>query len=583
MVQRWSTHSPDGAVTAELTLSGQGELALGVVRDGRPVIEVTRLGMVTAHADLTTGLAVRDEEAGAVHEEFRTLIGARRDHTYEAAERTLRLTSGADELELQLRVSDHGVAFRYSVRWRGPVTVTREATSYRVAQNARAVLLPYDNGRNDYEEVHLHSTVAQAQPMRYGYPALFATDGGWVLVTESDLDRTYAGSRLLLHGDEFALELPDPYVTAESPLVTPWRTLIVGELADIVSSDLVTSLAAPSRIADTSWVQPGTAAWSWWSDEASPSDFEKQRAWVDFAAAQGWAYVLVDEGWGRDWAADLVAYARDRGVGIWVWSHWQHLDSELEFHESLALWKQWGIVGVKIDFTESDGQDRMRWFDAILEATAALELMIIFHGGTIPRGTERTWPHFMTAEAVKGAEWLKPGRDPFPPTHYVSLAFTRNVQGPMDFTPVTFTASRSISAGFELALSVIYTSGVQHFADSMDAYLARPEALRFLGWVPAAWDETRLLSGDPADHIVVARRRGADWFVGAGTVGAPREVDVDLGFLGDGTWTLDLLRDGHDDSVVAETRVVTAADACTVAVAANGGFALRLSPATEGL
>jgi alpha-glucosidase len=508
------------------------------------------------------------------------VTGKRREHHYRAEEWTLSFaTDGGHRLDLQVRIGEQGVAYRYVVPWTGPVTVCAELSEYVLPAGARAVLLPYDNGRCDYEEIHRHTTVGAAEPIRYGYPALFQVGDAWLLVTESNLAATYAGSRLRFDGTAFRVDLPDPYVTAASPLVTPWRTMVVGDLATIVGSDLVTSLAEPSRVPDTSWIRPGAAVWSWWSDGPSTRDLAAQRRWVDYAAAQGLPYLLADAGWDKTWMPELIRYAAERGVGVWLWSHWQHVDTELEHREKLALWKAWGAVGVKIDFTESDGQDRMRWFDAILAATARLGLMVVFHGGTIPRGTERTWPQFMTAEAVKGAEWIKPKPHKlplYPATHYLSLVCTRNVQGPMDFTPCTFTAVRDISAGFELALCVLFESGVQHFADSIEAYEARPAAQRLLAEVPVAWDETRLLSGDPAEHILLARRSGADWYVAAGTAGDARVLTVPLDFLDGGGWTAEIYRDGPVDRIVTETAAVDAGDKLDLPVAANGGFTIRL-------
>ncbi|MGI5289069.1 glycoside hydrolase family 97 catalytic domain-containing protein [Nonomuraea polychroma] len=569
----------DGDLKAVLDLSPAGELTMEVRHAGQVVLEPSRLGVRTAHADLSTGLVPAGMSERQVEESYRTVTGKRREHRYTAGEWTLSFTRDGHRLDLQIRVGDHGVAYRYVIPWSGPVTVVEEVSEYVVPGDGRAVLLPYENGRCDYEEIHRHTTVAGAEPILYGYPSLFQVGGAWMLITESNLDAGYAGSRLRFDGRAFRLDLPDPYVTAASPLVTPWRTMIVGDLATIVESDLITSLAAPSQVEDTSWIRPGAAAWSWWSDGPSTRDLDAQKRWVDFAAANGWPYVLADAGWNKEWMPELIAYARDRGVGVWLWSHWQHVDTELEHREKLALWKEWGAAGVKIDFTESDGQDRMRWFDAILAATARLRLMVVFHGGTIPRGTERTWPQFMTAEAVKGAEWIKPkpGKEPlYPATHYLSLAFTRNVQGPMDFTPCTFTAVRAISAGFELALSVLFESGIQHFADSIEAYEARPEALRLLSAVPAAWDDTRLLSGDPADHILLARRSGDDWYVAAGVSGEPRTLTVPLDFLDAGEWTAEIYRDAPGDQIATETATVPAGGKLDLAVAQNGGFTLHL-------
>ncbi|WP_171074661.1 glycoside hydrolase family 97 protein [Nonomuraea basaltis] len=573
----WTLSDED--LEAAIALSPAGELTLELRRAGRVVVEPSRLGLRAAHEDLSAGLEFAGMSERRVEESYRTVTGKRREHRYAAREWTLSFTKGEHRLDLQVRIGGGGMAYRYVVPWAGPVTVMEEISEYVVPRGARAVLLPYENGRCDYEEIHRHTTVAAAEPILYGYPSLFQTGDAWMLITESNLDSGYAGSRLRFDGRAFRLDLPDPYVTAASPLVTPWRTTIVGDLAAIVESDLVTSLAAPSKVEDTSWIRPGAAAWSWWSDGPSTRDLDAQKRWVGFAAAHGWPYVLADAGWNKEWMPELIAYARERGVGVWLWSHWQHVDTELEHREKLALWKEWGAAGVKIDFTESDGQDRMRWFDAILAATARLKLMVVFHGGTIPRGTERTWPQFMTAEAVKGAEWIKPkpGKQPlYPATHYLSLAFTRNVQGPMDFTPCTFTGVRAISAGFELALSVLFESGIQHFADAIEAYEARPEALRLLSAVPAAWDETRLLSGDPADHILLARRSGEEWYVGAGVSGEARRLTVPLGFLDEGEWAAEIFRDAPGDRILAETVTVAGGDKLDLAVPPNGGFTLHL-------
>ncbi|MEU8143976.1 glycoside hydrolase family 97 catalytic domain-containing protein [Nonomuraea sp. NPDC048901] len=581
-MSQWTLTDEDLEVA--IALSADGEPTLEVRRDGRVVVRPSRLGLRAAHEDLSTGLAFDGMSSRQVTESYETVTGKRREHLYTAKEWTLSFTKGAHRLHLEVRLGGHGVAYRYVVPWTGPVTVIDEISEYVVPREARAVLLPYENGRCDYEEIHRHGPVADAEPILYGYPSLFQIGDTWLFVTESNLDSGYAGTRLRFDGHAFRLDLPDPYVTAASPLVTPWRTMIIGELATIVASDLVTSLAAPSAVDDTSWIRPGAAAWSWWSDGPSTRDLDEQKRWVDFAAAHGWPYVLADAGWNKQWMPELIAYAAARNVGVWLWSHWQHVDTELEHREKLALWKEWGAVGVKIDFTESDGQDRMRWFDAILAATARLKLMVVFHGGTIPRGTERTWPQFMTAEAVKGAEWIKPkpGKLPlYPPAHYLSLAFTRNVQGPMDFTPCTFTAVRTISAGFELALSVIFESGVQHFADGIEAYEARPEALRLLSGVPTAWDDTRLLSGDPADHILLARRSGGEWYVGAGVSGEARTLTVPLDFLDEGEWTAEIYRDAPDDGILAETATVSAGGKLDLAVSPNGGFTLHLRRETS--
>jgi alpha-glucosidase len=587
--RQWQLTAPgdqDQPVTATVRLDTAGRLTLEVRRGTTAVLEPSALGIRTTAADLTAGLAFATRSDRRVTERYTTAAGRRREHVADANQTTLRFTRGSARLDLVVRVSPDGVGYRYVLPQRGQVVVTGEASEFAVPGSARAYLLPYDNGRNDYESIHVHTTVGQAAPAGYGYPSLFRVGESWLLVTESDVSGRYGASRLTLDGQtrRFGLTLPDARVTATGPLATPWRTMVVGSLATVTESDLVTDLAPPSRVADASWIRPGRAAWSWWSDGPSSRSLAAQQRYVDYASRMGWEYVLVDAGWSASWMPELAAYARQRGVGIMAWVHWTGLDTAAERDSKLPLWRSWGIAGLKIDFMESDGQERMRWYDEILAATARHHLLLNFHGGTVPRGTERTWPQLMTSEAVRGAEGIKPrpGRQPYPVTHYTTLPFTRNLAGSMDFTPVTFSAVRSISDGAELALSVVFESGVQNFADSIDTYAAYPLAERFLRAVPSAWDDTRLISGDPESHVVLARKRGTDWFAGAVMAGPARTVTVPLGFLGGTTWLAEIYQDGADGRLGYRSERVGPADTLSVPVADHGGFAVRFCPAPAG-
>src|SRR5439155_4175898 len=193
----------------------------------------------------------------------------------------------------------------------------------------RAFLLPYDNGRNDYESIHVHTTVAQAATVAYGFPSLFHVGNRWLLITESDMNGNYGAARVTLGASprRFHLTLPDPEEVATGPLSTPWRTLVVGSLATVTQSDLVTDLASPSKVADTSWIKAGRSGWSWWSDGSSSKSLDAQKREVDYAARVGWEYILVDAGWSPDWMPELVTYARQRHVGVWGWVHWSGLQT----------------------------------------------------------------------------------------------------------------------------------------------------------------------------------------------------------------------------------------------------------------
>jgi hypothetical protein len=361
---------------------------------------------------------------------------------------------------------------------------------------------------------------------------------------------------------------------------TPWRVAIAGPLARVAASDLVDDLAPPAAGVDWSWVRPGRVAWSWWADSASPASFERQRAQVDFAARMGWEYVLVDEGWDPAWMPALTGYARERGVGILVWSRWDALATREARDRLLSQWAGWGVAGVKLDFMQSDSRARMAWYRGVARAAAEHRLVVGFHGATAPRGLERTWPNVLTSEGVRGAEAYK-GDDPPTPAHNTVLPFTRNVVGAMDYTPVTFSAPRrATSAGHELALSVVFASGLQHFADTPAAYDARPAAAAWLRDVPVAWDDMRLLAGRPGTAATIARRAGDRWYVGSIHAGAGGEDTLALGFLDPGrAYVAEIVHDGPGDALVARSEGVTAATTLRLPLAANGGYVIRLSPA----
>jgi alpha-glucosidase len=580
--QQWVLTPPAGtAVTATVRLDAAGKLSLEVNRGPTQVLKPSALGIRTSGADLSTGLTFTGRADSHVTGSYATASGRRSQHTVDASETTLHLTKGKTAVDLVVRVSADGVGYRYVLPQTGAYTVTGEASEYAVPTTAKAILLPYDNGRNDYESIPSHTTVAAAPAVAYGYPSLFNVGDSWLLVTESAVNGSYGASRLTLNATSrtFNVTLPDAKTTGTGPLSTPWRTLVVGDLATVTESDLVTDLARPTTLTDTSWIRAGRSTWSWWSNGATTRSLADQKRYVDFAARMGWEYNLVDAGWNASWIPDLVKYAKTKNVGIFIWVHYSSLDTAAERDSKLPQWHSWGVAGLKIDFIQSDSQATMKWYDAVLAATAKNKLMVDFHGATIPRGTERTWPQVMTSEAVRGAEMIhdKPTREPFPANYYTTLPFARNLAGSMDYTPVTFTAKRTNTDAAELAQSVVFESGLQNFADSIESYDAHPLAEQFLKRVSAGWDETKLLAGDPEGTAVFARRRGANWFIGAITAGAARTVAAPLSFLGTGTWSADIYADAANKSIALSHRQVTSADTLQVPVLTNGGFVVALT------
>ncbi|MDX8035439.1 glycoside hydrolase family 97 catalytic domain-containing protein [Lentzea sp. BCCO 10_0856] len=564
----WTVTGP-GQVTAKVALSS-GNLTLAVSRQGRTVLQPAAVGLTTTAADLTKDLTFTGRSDRVVIERYTMPHGKRMQRAARMTETRLGFRNAAGSFDLVVRAAPDGVAYRYVLP--GPATITSEASSFTVPAEARAWLLPY----NAWYEANRVRTTAGEATGDFGYPSLFGTGSDFALLTESDVDGRYAGSRLRKSGNGFQVVLADARV--ESTGTTPWRTAIVGDLGTVSTSTLVDDLASKAVLSDTSWIKPGKVAWSWLSEHSSPSDFARQKQYVDFAARNGWEYTLVDEGWSAAWVPELIRYARAQGVEILLWLRWSDLDTPQERDTVLPRIKQWGAKGVKLDFMESDSQDRYRWYDEVLRKTADLRLMVNFHGSTIPHGLARTWPHVLSMEAVRGAENYPPAANN--PVQF----FTRNVAGSMDYTPVSLeVGTKEASIAHETALPVVYESGWTHFADKPEAYERHPQALRYLNQLPTVWDETRLLDGDPDTHAVVARRNGDRWFVG-GIAADQRTLKAQLGFLGGGQWLVETVRDPAErNDVVRDKQVLRGTDSLDVPVRRNGGFAAIICRNRPGL
>ncbi|KUM80621.1 glycoside hydrolase family 97 protein [Streptomyces griseorubiginosus] len=592
--QAWSLSAGAHAPRAEVGLDDTtGRLTLAVSRDGRTVIEPSPVGLVTEQADLSKDLRFLHRKSRKVEERYRTRSGKRLDRRVRMNETRLSFVGAAGaRLDLVVRAAADGIAYRY-VLPAGSGDVLGEASAFNLPADAKAWLGAY---RADNEGQFAQYTAATAPTGAYSDQALFSTDGGYTLLVESDLTGDYSGARLA-HDQgtgTYRVELADERVAATGPLATPWHAMVTGDLATVTRSTFTDDLAPASKVRDTSWIRPGTVLWTWLAGgrEAGQS-LAAQKAYVDHAARRHWPYEAVDAGWyyrpgewdvtDPDWQTDswmpeLVRYARAKGVGIIVWIHQRDLDTPEERAQWLPTLEQWGVRGVKIDFMNSEAQPMLRWYDTVLAETAAHHLMVDFHGSTIPKGIQRTWPQVMTLEGVAGEE-----KRTNTAAHLTTLPFTRNVIGSMDFTPGAFqrVGLRPNSDAAEVGLTVAYESGLQMFAGTPESYEARPLARAYFDQVPAAWDDTRLLAGTPGQEAVLARRSGDRWFLGGLYAGAARTARVPLA-LGPGRWLVETIRDGAD-GLVQDRRVLRGGDTLTVDVVTNGGFAALACPWRPGL
>ncbi|GIF48242.1 glycosyl hydrolase family 97 [Asanoa ferruginea] len=577
---------PVGAVVRD----ADAGVRLTVTWHGEIVLDRIPLGFAVNGVDVGTNAELVRVSERTVRDRFRLRSGKSAGiHAYEHHE-SVHTFRAADGLEWQVivRIARDGVAIRYALpALDGTARITGDRTAVTLPAQSRNWVLDYQTW---YETPRFGVDTADLAPGAYGFPFLTRLDAGpaHILITESGIDGRFAGAHAVAGDPEpdgrrtLRFTLADDSVEVARGVVSPWRVILVGTLPDLVSSLLVDELApaVSPELDDATWVRPGRAAWSWWSDFYSGAQLDKQKHFVDVAADLGWEHLLIDCGWEETWVPEIVAYASRRGIQVHLWTIWRDLNSPEDLRK-LALWRSWGVAGIKVDFMESESKDRYRWYDTVLAETARLGLMVNFHGSVIPRGWARTFPQVIGYEAIRGAEYYVFFEDQaLTATHNVIQPFTRNVVGGMDATPVAFGApNRTTSDGHELGLSVVFEAGITHFADHVDAYASRPLVARFLSELAPVWDETVLLAGDPDSHAVIARRAGDRWFIGCIAAGDARTIQVPLERLSVGqdaqVW---IVGDAVPASGLAES-TVAATDAFSVAVARDGGFVAVVAPA----
>ncbi len=613
--------SPDGDLRVGLWTTDDGGLRYQVDRgrgDGRTVLQPSRLQVTFDEATFVDGLTIDPDTSLTGRTRTFDLDlprGKQRSISVDGREATVVVENEAgDRLAVDLIAFDDGVAHRFRPLTDRPLTLAADSSSFAFADDGEMFVQLYDKaGVTTPASEAYYSTgraVDQIYPAFTGwsFPALFNTGDHWTLVTETAVGRHHVGSRLLNDRDSAEHVLtPPPDNQVEGPAVTgppsggegagggaplPWKVIITStDLGQVVASNLAEVLADPSPVQDWSWVRPGRVSWSWWSDSASPTRPDALRPFIDFAAEMGWEYSLIDANWTSidpDELVELIEYGNERGVGLFLWynSGGPHnvvteaprdrMTEAATRRAELARIRELGIVGVKVDFFHGDKASMNALALDILADTAEAELLVNFHGITSPKGWHATWPHLLTTEAVRGAEQYKfDSRFPeLAAGHNTVLAFTRNVVGPMDYTPVTVsdaTFRRVTTAGHELALGVVFESGLQHLADTPAAYRGLgQDGLDYLRRLPVVWDQIELLDGRPGSHVVIARRHGERWWIGGlnGTDEA-MTVELDLGPL-DGLGPLRLAVDGEQRDDLEFIGVDD--DRLTVEMAPAGGF-----------
>ncbi|MGN6400001.1 MAG: glycoside hydrolase family 97 protein [Flavisolibacter sp.] len=586
--QTYSLSSPDGKTTVELQIDGQIKYA--VLHNQHTLIASSVIGVAT---DFAASVGKVKKQVRSSEKQVLYPLVRQKNKQVNDIYNQLKLTF-SNKYSLEWRAYNNGVAWRWIIDKKGDYKVANEQVNFQLA-TSDSVWYPLENSFYSHNErLYDHWPVDSTENKLASLPALVNINGTKLLITESDLF-DYAGLWLrgakngLLQGvfphypkekkissdrDEEVVSREDFIARQSNAHTLPWRVLMIADRdEELLTNQLVYQLSRPAN-GDYTWVKPGKAQWDWWNDNnvyevnfKAGVNTATYKYYIDFASQNGLEYVVLDEGWSNTENLlkvvdaidmnELAAYAKEKNVGLILWTTWLALDRQME--AALDQFARWGIKGIKVDFMQRDDQEMVNYYERTAIEAAKRKLLVDFHGAYKPTGMERTYPNVITREGVFGLEQSK--WDPqkrIDPEHNVTLPFIRMAAGPMDYTPGAMLNAQKKdwkpvwsnpgSLGtrcHQLAMYVIYESPLQMLADNPTHYLKEPECMQFLKQVPTVWDTTIALQAKLSDYVVMARRAAnGDWYIGAMTDWNARDISIDLSFLNDGNYTIDTWQDG---------------------------------------
>ncbi len=537
---------------------------------------------------------------------------------------------------LKFRVYNDGMAYRFMTALKSPMKVINEEASFYFTEDHQALLAVAGDFQTSFEQIREWMPISKMTEENFAtLPAVIDYKGKLkIAITDADV-RDYPCMYIYRPGNNNRFHLkgmfaPYPakaeqggwglfemHVTARENYIAmtsgkrslPWRVMVITDRdAHLAETDMVYKLASPAEI-DGSWVKPGLVSWEWWNDwNLEGVDYktginnETYKAYIDFAAQNGIPYVIMDEGWSDQFdltlpvpgldVPELMKYAEQKNVKLILWCVWFVLDNQME--KAMAQFAGWGAAGVKVDFLDRDDQQLVNFQERCAKTAAKYHLMVDFHGCPRPTGLSRTFPNIINYEGVIGNEYNKFGSNGKTPTpqHNVTIAFTRMMAGPMDYTPgamrnsteSSYSVSNStpMSHGTrcqQLGMYIVYDAPLQMLCDAPTSYTKYPDILHFLSNVPVTWDETSVPDGTIGEYIVTVRKKGNSWYAGGLTNWTPRDYTLHLDFLPEGNHQAEIFQDGVNADKLAEdythlTRTVTRGDSLTIHMAPGGGFAI---------
>jgi len=527
------------------------------------------------------------------------------------------------------RVFNNGIAYRFETARKDEIIVTDELVELNFSEDNR-ILFPEEKSlKSNYEQLYLDEKLSSIDSGRfcslptlveasnnvkigiteanlYDYPGLFLEATGKPSLTgkfpKAVLDFEYRAPRGMKNVSE-----ADYIAKIKGSRSLPWRVFIISQNdAELVENQLVYLLSDACKIEDTSWIRPGLVAWEWWNDLSlygvdfkSGLNTDSYKYYIDFAAKYNIPYIILDGGWSISPTnvmearpeinlPELVTYGNERNVGLILWSNWNAIDKDMD--TVLEQFEKWGVKGLKVDFMMLANQYMVNFYERTAAACADHKLLVDFHGAFKPVGLHRAYPNIVNYEGVKGLENCK-WSDEITPEHNVTIPFTRMLAGPMDYTPGAFrnahaedyviSDTRPMSLGtrcHQIAMYVVYDAPLQMISDSPSIYYDEEESTSFLSKMKTVWDETKVLDAKVGDYIITARRSGNDWFIGAMTDGESRNLKVDLSFLDDGAYDIEIMQDGMNANKVAIDykrieKTVQNTEVLDIALAGGGGWA----------
>jgi len=605
--------SPDGRIDATFFLDEREALNYSVSFKSQKLIERSRLEIVLSDATIGKECKIVGRSANDVKRVYDVPIGKSSKIVDNCREGRIALKSKTKiRYDIIFRVYNDGVAFRfYFPEQQGlkdrDIKIKEERSHFAFLKDCNAYAMELNTNvtptgyiAHSYENHYIKTTLSAMDGLK-GMPLLIEGDNFYAAIAEANL-KNYGGSALRKEGDytlvtEIARAKEDDSASVISslPLATPWRVIMVGEkLSTLVESNMILNLNDECRINDTSWIVPGKAVWPWWKDQIVDAQVFKR--YSDFASEHNVRYLVIDAGWycSEDVAwrdplnqdatvvieglklKEVIEYAKEKGVKIILWVHGATLSKQLD--EALKTYSDWGVAGIKVDDWGREDQKWVNFLYEVAKKAAGYKLVVDFHGSYKPTGVRREYPNVLTVEAVLGLEHSKWSKR-CTLEHEVTIPFTRMLVGPMDFTPGAVTPYRDNVEGTvarQLAMFVVYESPLQMLVDYPEAYESNRDLISFLERVPTTWDETRLLEGEVGGYVVIARRSGKDWFIGAMTDEKARELGIKLDFLEEEEYMCDIYTDAGE--VIEHRREAVKKDGVmSLYLTGGGGFAAHLT------